>query len=317
MGNAHGLRENQKQMSQTTRLVIISGRSGSGKSSALAALEDQGFYCVDNLPASLLTNLVERFTSNAEPSSKNALAVSIDARNTSGELASFPKIHQQLSADNNILCDIIFLDADHETLLKRFSATRRRHPLSDDNSSLEEAIRKEADVLSKLVAAADMRVDTSRLSLHELRSLIRQRVAGKAKHELSLQIESFGFKKGVPIDADFVFDVRCLPNPYWRDELRGMTGRDQPVIDFLSSHALVTQMKEDICQFISRWLPVFEEGNRSYLTVAIGCTGGQHRSVYVSESIARSFADMTAAVQIRHRELGDNHVMTHKEKAGL
>ncbi len=289
-------------MSKTTRLVIISGRSGSGKSSALAALEDQGFYCVDNLPASLLTSLVESFAGKGESNTGKALAVSIDARNTSGELASFSAVHKQLDENKSLSCDIIYLDADHETLLKRFSATRRRHPLSDDESSLDEAIRKEAEVLGSIAATSDMRVDTSRLSLHELRSLIRERVAGKSKHQLSLQFESFGFKKGVPIDADFVFDVRCLPNPYWQEHLRGMTGRDQPVIDFLAGHELVTRMQDDICQFISNWLPVFEEGNRSYLTVAIGCTGGQHRSVYISEAVARAFSSQTSSIQVRHRE---------------
>ncbi|CAM3794338.1 RNase adapter RapZ [Parendozoicomonas haliclonae] len=294
--------------SNIIRLVIISGRSGSGKSSALAALEDQGFYCIDNLPATLLTDLISRFTDN----DGRALAVSIDARNTSGELASFSEIHRQLKNDERLICDVIFLDADHETLLKRFSATRRRHPLSDGQSSLDEAIHKEAEVLGTISDSADMRVDTSRLSLHELRSLIRQRVAGKEKHELALQFESFGFKKGVPIDADFVFDVRCLPNPYWNEELRVFTGRDQPVIDFLSAHDSVKRMQEDISEFISRWLPVFEEGNRSYLTVAIGCTGGQHRSVFVSEAVARSFANHASSVQVRHRELGESFTVAQQ-----
>ena len=289
-------------MSQIIRLVIISGRSGSGKSSALAALEDQGFYCVDNLPASLLTSLVKRFRNNPE-GTDNAIAVSIDARNTSGELAEFPIIHEQLRKQGNLTGDIIYLDADHETLLKRFSATRRRHPLSDNNSSLDEAIKKEADVLSYIADAADIRVDTSRLSLHDLRSVIRQRVAGKERHELSLQFQSFGFKKGIPIDADFVFDVRCLPNPYWREELRGMTGQERPIIDFLSAHDSVTRMQDDIFQFVHNWLPEFESGNRSYLTVAIGCTGGQHRSVYMSEQLAKSFKDIMTSVQVRHREL--------------
>ena len=289
-------------MPNTIRLVIISGRSGSGKSSALAALEDQGFYCVDNLPASLLLNLLKRFRSNPD-SADNLIAVSIDARNTSGELAEFPMIHQQLREQENLVGDIIFLDADHETLLKRFSATRRRHPLSDGESSLDEAIRKEAEVLSYIADSSDMRVDTSRLSLHELRSVIRQRVAGKERHELSLQFQSFGFKKGVPIDADYVFDVRCLPNPYWQEELRGMTGKEQPIIDFLSAHDSVKRMQDDIYQFVHNWLPEFESGNRSYLTVAIGCTGGQHRSVYISEQLAKAFEGIMASVQVRHREL--------------
>ena len=289
-------------MLKSIRLVIISGRSGSGKSSALAALEDQGFYCVDNLPASLLLGLAKRF--QEEPvGTGHDLAVSIDARNTPGELAEFPSIYQQLQASENLNCDIIYLDADHETLLKRFSATRRRHPLSNDNASLDEAIRKEAAVLEFIADAADMRIDTSRLSLHELRSVVRQRITGKEHHKLSLQFQSFGFKKGVPIDADFVFDVRCLPNPYWREDLRGMTGLEQPIQEFLSSHEQVGRMKDDIIHFISQWLPEFEQSNRSYVTVAIGCTGGQHRSVYISEALAKAFQNTMASVQIRHREL--------------
>ncbi|MCL6268897.1 RNase adapter RapZ [Sansalvadorimonas sp. 2012CJ34-2] len=283
------------------RLVIISGRSGSGKSAALGALEDQGFYCIDNLPAGLLTSLVERFRN--DPTEVNSIAVSIDARNMSGDLAGFINTHKQLLNDSNLTCDVIYLDADHETLLKRFSSTRRRHPLSDDQSSLDEAIRREADVLTEMANAADMRLDTSRLSLHELRSLIRKRVAGKESHDLSLQFESFGFKKGVPLDADFVFDVRCLPNPFWHEELRGFNGKDQPIIDFLSGHDSVNKMLQDITSFVSNWLPVFEESNRSYLTVAIGCTGGQHRSVFISETLASEFRKHQNSVQVRHREM--------------
>ncbi len=290
-------------MSKAIRLVIISGRSGSGKSSALAALEDQGYYCVDNLPASLLKNLADSFRNKGTSSSGHDLAVSIDARNTPGELADFPFIYKTLKDDPNTDCDIIYLDADHETLLKRFSATRRRHPLSDEESSLDEVIRLEADVLGSIAATADMRVDTSNLSLHDLRSVIRQRVAGKEHHALALQFESFGFKKGVPLDADFVFDVRCLPNPYWDESLRKMTGKDQPVIDFLNQHDDVHRMKVDICQFIRNWLPQFKAGNRSYVTVAIGCTGGQHRSVFVSEAVTKIFQEEGASVHLRHREM--------------
>ena len=289
-------------MPKTIRLVIISGRSGSGKSAALGALEDQGFYCIDNLPAGLLTSLVERFRNNPTEAC-NSIAVSIDARNMSGDLAGFINTHKQLLNDKYLNCDVIYLDADHETLLKRFSSTRRRHPLSDDQSSLDEAIHREADVLTEMANAADMRLDTSRLSLHELRSLIRKRVAGKENHHLSLQFESFGFKKGVPLDADFVFDVRCLPNPFWHEELRGFNGKDQPIIDFLSKHDSVNKMLQDITGFVSNWLPTFEESNRSYLTVAIGCTGGQHRSVFISESLGRVFREKHSSVQVRHREM--------------
>ena len=289
-------------MHQTVRMIIISGRSGSGKSTALTALEDQGFYCVDNLPASLLTHLVASF--NTQPNdAPDTIAVSIDARNMSDELKSFSKVHSNILAHQGMACDVIYLDADLQTLLKRFSSTRRRHPLSDGQSSLTEAINKEAHVLSQISVAADLRVDTSHLSPHDLRRVIQQRVAMGKPHQLNLLFQSFGFKKGPPLDADFVFDVRCLPNPYWEERLRPYTGVDRPIIEFLEQREVVSQMLQDITRFVMQWLPLFEQSRRSYLTVAIGCTGGQHRSVYISEALGKRFRDRVAHLQVRHREL--------------
>ncbi|MCL6415224.1 RNase adapter RapZ [Aestuariirhabdus sp. Z084] len=281
------------------RLVIISGRSGSGKSSALHVLEDQGFYCVDNMPAGLLGSLAAEISGEAEL--RNA-AVSIDARNMHADLKRFPEILSQLS-ESGVNCEVIYLDAEPATLLKRFSETRRRHPLSNDQCSLEEAILAESELLAPLKDEAKLTLDTSSLSLHELRDLIRTRVAQRNNDSLALLFQSFGFKRGIPIDADYVFDVRCLPNPYWVPHLRGFSGLEEPVQTFLADQPEVQGMLSDIGDFVDRWLPAFEAGNRSYLTVAIGCTGGHHRSVYLSEQLANSFSDKIKNVQVRHREL--------------
>ncbi|WP_426416082.1 RNase adapter RapZ [Aestuariirhabdus sp. LZHN29] len=281
------------------RLVIISGRSGSGKSSALHVLEDQGYYCVDNMPAGLLGSLAAEISS--EQSLRNA-AVSIDARNMHADLKRFPEILAQLT-NNGVQCEVIYLDADPATLLKRFSETRRRHPLSNDKCSLEEAIFAESELLAPLKNRAKLTLDTSALSLHELRDLIRTRVAMRTDDSLALLFQSFGFKRGIPIDADYVFDVRCLPNPYWVAHLRGFSGLEKPVRDFLGEQPEVQQMLADIGDFVERWLPAFEAGNRSYMTIAIGCTGGHHRSVYISEELTRRFSSQIQNVQVRHREL--------------
>ncbi len=281
------------------RLVIISGRSGSGKSSALHVLEDQGYYCVDNMPAGLLGSLAREISN--EQALRNA-AVSIDARNMHSDLKQFPKILARLKK-NDVHCEVIYLDADPSTLLKRFSETRRRHPLSTETCSLEEAIHAESTLLEPLKDKADLTLDTSALSLHELRDLISTRVANHTDGNLALLFQSFGFKRGIPIDADYVFDVRCLPNPYWVASLRVFSGLDKPVQEFLAAEPEVLEMQTDIARFVERWLPRFEANNRSYLTIAIGCTGGHHRSVYLSEQLARHFSDMVKNVQVRHREL--------------
>lgn len=283
------------------RLLILSGRSGSGKSTALQALEDLGFYCIDNLPVGLLPALVEQIL-HQPMADKTGIAISIDARNTPLGLGQFPSIFKRLIKPP-IACDILYLDATPTTLLKRFSATRRRHPLSNDDKGLTQAIEQERVLLEPIANLADLTIDTTRLSLYELRDIIKLRVAGRSNQELALQFQSFGFKHGVPLDADLVYDVRCLPNPYWDPSLRQYTGRDQPVIDYLQQQSLVTEMQSDICLFIEKWLPEFQNNNRSYLTICIGCTGGQHRSVYLAEQLAGHFKRTMHNVLVQHREL--------------
>ena len=286
------------------RLVVISGRSGSGKSSALHVLEDQGFYCIDNLPISMLPALVAQ-TGSEEKLSR--VAVSIDARNLRHAFDHIDEILHQLPNDEYQL-DVVYLDASEEVLMQRFSSTRRKHPLTSDTLSLAEAIDQEKDLLEPIANLADLTLDTTSMSVHELRSLIKMRVAGKTSNDIAILFESFGFKHGIPIDADYVFDVRNLPNPYWDPGLRSYNGLQQPVIDFLGHEPQVAQMQEDIAHFMQRWLPAFIEANRSYMTVAIGCTGGQHRSVYLAERLKEEVASRYANVQIRHRELSSQEL---------
>lgn len=283
------------------KLVVVSGRSGSGKSTALQALEDIGFYCIDNLPALLLPELVQQMNTNSDHPAR--VAVSIDARNLRSNLLQFPELYKQLRQEQNADYELLFLDAVEATLLKRYSATRRKHPLSDDNQGLQSAIQYEKKLLEPIADLADIRVDTTRLSLYELRDTIKLRIAQRREQQLSLQFESFGFKHGVPLDADVVFDVRVLPNPYWIPELRGYNGREQPVVDFLDNEAEVAEMLTDIQQYLERWLPRYAANNRSYVTIGIGCTGGQHRSVYIAERLTAHFADSMSNVHVRHREL--------------
>jgi len=280
------------------KLVILSGRSGAGKTVALHALEDQEFYCIDNLPISMLPELINKLQNKEE-----AIAISIDARGLSDELSLFGGVYQKLRSYEDMQIEVLYLDADDTTLLKRFSETRRRHPLTQDGISLREAIAKEKDLLEPITLAADLQIDTSRLNVHQLTDLIKSRVLGSSA-SLDLMFVSFGYKYGIPADADFVFDARCLPNPYWDENLRSYTGCDQPVIDFLSEQSRVQEFFWQIKVFLHTWLPRFETDNRSYLTVAIGCTGGQHRSVYMSEQLARHFEKEHSKVNIRHRELG-------------
>lgn len=283
------------------RLVVLSGRSGSGKSTALQALEDVGFYCIDNLPALLLPELVRLMMAEARPA--KAIAVSIDARNLPSNLQRFPEVMQQLRQQPGLTAETLFLDAGEATLLRRYNATRRRHPLTDSDQSLQQAIRTERELLEPIANLADLRIDTTRLSLYELRDEVKLRVAGRSEQALSLQFESFGFKHGVPLDVDFTFDVRSLPNPYWVPDLRRFTGRDPEVIEFLSQADEVAEMVADIRSFVHKWLPRFKANNRSYITIGIGCTGGQHRSVYVAEQLAGYFRAHMDNVQVLHREL--------------
>jgi len=282
------------------KLTIISGRSGSGKSTVLHILEDRGYYCIDNLPASLLPALAQRVSSGAIGTAN--VAVSIDARNISSDLEQVPRIISDIEAQS-FPTEIIFLDANSQTLLKRFSESRRKHPLTSASVGLKEAIDKESELLEAISVMATLSINTSSMSLHELRDTIKNRLVGNKDTSLALAFQSFGFKNGILVDADIVYDVRCLPNPYWDTSLRGLTGKDSTVIDFLDKQSLVTEMLDDISQYLIKWLPSFESNNRSYMTVGIGCTGGQHRSVYICEQLRKRFADKITNVQVRHREL--------------
>lgn len=282
------------------QFVVISGRSGSGKSSALHMLEDMGFTCIDNLPVSLLTALITQIATSGKADLK--FAIGIDARNISGDLNQFPKIIESANFSDND-CKIIFLDTATPILIKRFSETRRKHPLSSPSIGLAEAIQTEKKILEPIASMADITIDTTNLTIHQLRTVIKKRVFERHADVTALSFESFGFKYGSPQDADFIFDVRCLPNPYWIPDLRGKTGQEKPVIDFLSSQDSVVEMFEDIRHFIQKWFKCFEDNNRSYLTVAIGCTGGMHRSVYLVEALGSHFKKLYPNVQIRHRQL--------------
>ena len=282
------------------RLIIVSGLSGSGKSVALAMLEDLEFYCVDNIPAGLLPGFIAYTVRTSEPAYRNT-AVGVDARNRPEDLADVPRLVAELRR-SGIDCDVLFLRADNDTLLKRFSETRRRHPLSRSGLGLQEALEQEERLLVPVANAADLTVDTSRLSVHELRELIRERVVER-KTGPSLLFQSFAYRHGVPDDADFVFDARALPNPYWEPSLRDCTGRDDAVAQFMAKHAEATQFLADITDFLERWLPSLVRSNRSYLTIAVGCTGGQHRSVYLAERLATHFDGRYGRALIRHRDL--------------
>lgn len=283
------------------RLIIVSGTSGAGKSVVLHTLEDLGFYCIDNLPMGLLPAFARELTQGGAQPYEEA-AIGIDARNLANDLNTYPEVLKQLHAAG-IQCQTLFLDADDRTLLKRFSETRRRHPLSRDEVPLVEAIRRERQQLEPIASRADLRIDTTHTNLYQLRDRVKEQFELAAKEGLSVLFESFGFKHGVPVDADFVFDVRCLPNPYWEAQLRGLTGRDEEVVQFLEQQPEVERMFTSIRTFLEQWLPQFEGDNRSYMTVAIGCTGGQHRSVYFTERLARHFQRDKLQVFTRHREL--------------
>ncbi len=283
------------------KLTIISGRSGSGKSTVLHVLEDKGYYCIDNLPASLLPALAKRISTDA--SDLTQVAVSVDARNVSTDLEQVPQIVAELK-EKTIPTEILFLDANSQTLLKRFSESRRKHPLSSESVGLREAIDKESELLEPISVLANLTIDTSNMSLQALRQTVKGRMLDDQTNAMALLFQSFGFKNGVPVDADIVYDVRCLPNPFWDNSLRALTGLDDAVKKFLGDESEVSEMLEDISNYLEKWLPKFEANNRSYITVAVGCTGGQHRSVYLCERLAESFVGKISNVQVRHRELG-------------
>lgn len=281
------------------QLVIVTGLSGSGKSVVMKALEDSGYYCVDNLPAQMLTQMVEYL----EQAGHKKTAVSIDTR--SAQLQALPQQIRQIKAGATEI-HLLFLESSTEALVKRYSETRRRHPLSGDGLTLAEAIRAEREMLEEL-GGLGHRVDTSELSANTLRSWVKDFVA-LDQNGLTLLFQSFGFKHGIPLDADFVFDVRCLPNPFYDLRLRPLTGRDMEVINFLEGQQAVTEMLADIGDYVEKWLPCFVRDNRSYLTVALGCTGGQHRSVYFVEKLAAYFRNQGQKVLVRHRELTSDNM---------
>jgi UPF0042 nucleotide-binding protein len=282
------------------RLVILSGLSGSGKSIALHMLEDLDYYCVDNLPVGLLRAFVDHTVADATTLYART-AVGVDARNHPNEIAAVPELVSGLRG--RLECELIFLTADEDILLKRYAETRRKHPLSGKGLSLRAAIQRERELLAPVVDVSDLIIDTTRTNVHQLREMIRERVDRRAEPRLSLSFASFAYKHGVPRDADFVFDARALPNPYWDLSLRNYTGKDAPVIEFLDRQESVQRMLADLTAFLERWIPELVRSNRSYLTIAIGCTGGQHRSVYLAEKLAAHFRGIYKLVLTHHHEL--------------
>ncbi len=282
------------------QLVIISGRSGSGKSTALHQLEDEGYYCIDNLPVALLPALMTEASREEFEHFKGA-AVCIDARNAWKDLENFSAILRSLP--ETVESRILFLDAQDNALIKRFSETRRRHPLSSADVPLAEAIERERVLLEPIAAAASLVLDTSQLTIYDLRDAIRQRLVGASAGVMSILIQSFGFKRGVPADADLVFDLRLLPNPHWVKSLRLKTGLDEDVAAFLEAQEMTGELYRDICQYLDNWLPHYGTSNRSYMTIALGCTGGQHRSVYLANRLYQHYKDRYENIHLRHREL--------------
>jgi len=289
-----------------TDLIIVSGLSGAGKSLALQSLEDIGYYCVDNLPVVMLPDFnqyLQDYTTGRDTGIAG-VAVSIDTRNKQ----FLSNLEEQLDTleQKGWACRVLFLRAEEQILVRRYSETRRKHPLTDETTPLIEAIQEEMDVLKLLHDRAEKIIDTTETTPHELTRLVRDFAGSLSGSAPLLLVESFGFKNGSPRDADFVFDVRCLPNPHWEPGLRKLNGKDQPVIDYLSEKSQALIMIDEIFSFIYKWLPDFATENRSYITVAIGCTGGQHRSVFFSEQLGAKFLARGVNVQVRHRQLQED-----------
>jgi len=281
-------------------LIIVSGRSGAGKTTALHELEDMGFYCVDNLPLTLIPQLVDTL-SRDNFLSPRGVALGVDARNSEHDLMSINQLLTELP--RFVSCRTIFIDARDEILIQRFSETRRRHPLSKDDQSLTDAIALEQERLTPLASVAADLIDSSELSVHGLRDLIRERYKIGTEHALQVTVQSFGFKKGIPLDADLVFDVRMLPNPHWEPALRHLSGLDEPVREFLIAEPSPRLLIEHISQFVAHWLPDYSRNQRSYLMIGIGCTGGKHRSVFVAEAVATQLRHAGHAISVKHRDI--------------
>lgn len=291
-----------QEITQTSkRLIVVTGLSGSGKTVVLRTLEDLGYYCVDNLPVALLQDFV-RAVDAGDAAPGRRLAIGVDVRNRSGDLDHLPSMLSRLASDG-IPWELVFLDARDEVLLKRFADTRRRHPLSSGGLTLADALAEERRLLRPLIGIADRVIDSSQLNVHQLRRLITTEVAVAGESGVSLLLESFAYRRGVPADADFVFDARCLPNPHWEPALRPLSGRDAAVREFFARHAEVEAYLTDVRGFLDRWLPRFAAEQRSYITVAVGCTGGRHRSVYLIEALAAAFGATRRDVYTFHREL--------------
>jgi UPF0042 nucleotide-binding protein len=283
-----------------TRLIVVSGLSGSGKSVALRTLEDLDYYCVDNLPSALMPAFVRAVTEDAEGIHPK-LAVGVDVRNRADDLDRLPGVLASL-AEVGISYELVYLDTRDEVLIKRYSETRRRHPLSGDGLGLADAIAAERKLMRQVAAIADRVIDTSELNVHQLRRLVIAEL-GMQAGSLTLLFESFAYKRGVPTDADYVFDARCLPNPHWNAQLRPLSGRDLPVRNWLAEQSDVALFNEHLQSFLETWLPRFKSEGRSYVTICIGCTGGRHRSVYLVERLAEHFRLTYSQVLTYHREL--------------
>ncbi|MDJ0833467.1 MAG: RNase adapter RapZ [Gammaproteobacteria bacterium] len=284
------------------KLVIVSGLSGSGKSIALNTLEDSGYFCVDNLPVGLLSDFVSTMK-NSKPATYEQIAVAVDARCGTEDMGHFENILKEIKS-LEVDVDILFLDAKDGELLTRFNETRRKHPLSHNGLTLIEAIDAEREILQPISNHADHTIDTTQLNVHELRDIIHNRLIDENSESMTILIQSFGFKHGLPADTDFMFDVRCLPNPHWETYLRPYRGTDKAVIDYLESFPEVSEMKDAILDFLKQWIPCFETEGRSYMTISIGCTGGQHRSVYLAQKISDELGKTRDNISLRHRECG-------------
>jgi UPF0042 nucleotide-binding protein len=288
-------------MAKTVKhLVLVTGLSGGGKSTALRALEDLGFYCVDNLPAALLPEFVRQIN-RRDDEEYARVAIGVDARSPGQELGEIPAWLDRVEADGTP-CQMLFLSADTRSIIKRFSETRRRHPLTTDKQSLPQAIEAEMAILEPLHDRADWVIDTAETNIHQLRRQVWKSVGGSSD-AMTVVLESFAFKRGVPQDVDFIFDARMLPNPYWVDSLREFTGLDTPVREWLEQDEAVKRMVRDVLGFLKSWLPEFQRSQRSYVTIGIGCTGGRHRSVYLVDRLSDELSDQFRDVLVHHREI--------------
>ena len=292
---------NQSTKTNEMKLIIVSGLSGSGKTIALHTLEDAGYFCVDNLPITLLPSFIDTML-EAKPATYDFVAVAIDARSGVDDINYFDKIIKQAREQTDFL-EILFLTSDIKKLITRFSETRRKHPLSRQGIPLIEAIKLEQSLLRNIYSKADLVIDTSKFNVHQLRQMIIKRLIPNNSSELAIMVQSFGFKHGLPTDTDFVFDVRCLPNPHWESHLKDLNGRDAPIIEYLESFPEVISMFDSIFSFLTTWIPCFEKENRSYMTISLGCTGGQHRSVFLADKLALSLKNKKYNSTVRHREL--------------